>query len=121
MIFYFSAEGNSKHVSECIQNPNETLISITDAVRYGAYEYHVDEDRIGIVSPTYDWTLPAIVSEFLNKLTLHFDKKPYLFKDIPLMPASTSRCRTRGPRSLISRIPKKLRKLWGTAKRKSTN
>ena len=79
MIFYFSAEGNSKHVSECIQNPNETLISITDAVRYGAYEYHVDEDRIGIVSPTYDWTLPAIVSEFLNKLTLHFDKKPYLF------------------------------------------
>lgn len=79
MIFYFSAEGNSKHVSERILNPEETLISITEAVRTGTYEYQVSDDRVGIVSPTYDWTLPSIVSDFLKKLTLQVQKKPYFF------------------------------------------
>ena len=76
MIFYFSATGNSKYVAECIRTEGETLISIADATDKKEYNYHVSDERVGVVSPTYDWTLPSIVSEFLEKLTLNFDEKP---------------------------------------------
>ena len=79
MIFYFSATGNSKYVAECIRAEGEQLIPITDAMDKKEYDFHVSDERIGIVSPTYDWTLPSIVSEFLESLTLHFDSKPYLY------------------------------------------
>jgi formate hydrogenlyase subunit 6/NADH:ubiquinone oxidoreductase subunit I len=79
MIFYFSATGNSKYVAECIRAEGEKLISIVDAVDNNEYIYHVSDERVGVVSPTHDWTLPSIVSEFLEKLTLNFDRKPYLY------------------------------------------
>ena len=79
MIFYFSATGNSKYVAECIRTEGETLISIADATDKKEYNYHVSDERVGVVSPTYDWTLPSIVSEFLEKLTLNFDEKPYIY------------------------------------------
>lgn len=45
----------------------------------GQHLFSVTGDRVGIVSPTYDWTLPSIVSEFLAQLELRFERKPYLF------------------------------------------
>lgn len=79
MIFYFSATGNSKYAAECIAADGEHLISITDAAEKNEYDYTVSDERVGFVSPTYDWTLPSIVREFLQKLTLHFEKKPYIY------------------------------------------
>lgn len=79
MIFYFSATGNSKHVAESIASKGEKLISIAEAMDKGQHHFSVTDDRVGIVSPNYDWTLPSIVSEFLAQLELRFEKKPYLF------------------------------------------
>lgn len=79
MIFYFSATGNSKHVAESIASKGEELISIAEAMDKGQHLFSVTDDRVGIVSPTYDWTLPSIVSEFLAQLELRFERKPYLF------------------------------------------
>jgi Pyruvate/2-oxoacid:ferredoxin oxidoreductase delta subunit len=79
VIFYFSATGNSKYVAECISAEGERLIPIAEAVDQNQYDFVVSDERVGIVSPTYDWTLPSIVSAFLAKLTLHFDETPYLY------------------------------------------
>lgn len=79
MIFYFSATGNTKHVVSKIKHENETVVSIEEAVKSEQFSYIVTEERVGIVSPTYDFVLPSIVSEFLNKLTIKFEEKPYTF------------------------------------------
>ncbi|MGN0034523.1 MAG: EFR1 family ferrodoxin [Coriobacteriales bacterium] len=79
MIFYFSATGNSKYVAERIAADGEQLVSITDATDKNEYDYQTSDERVGVVSPTYDWTLPSIVSEFLQKLALRFDERPYLY------------------------------------------
>ena len=79
MIFYFSATGNSKYVASRIRQPDEEMIPIADAVKQGKYSYTIGDGRLGIVSPTYDWTLPSIVSEFLEKLNISFTAKPYVY------------------------------------------
>jgi len=79
MIFYFSATGNSKHVAESIASQGEEMVSIAEAMDKGQYLFPVSDERVGVVSPTYDWTLPSIVSEFLTQLELRFEKRPYLY------------------------------------------
>lgn len=79
MIFYFSATGNSKCVTESIAEDGEQLISIVDATDKNQYDFHVTDERVGIVSPTYNWTLPSIVSDFLQKLTLELEGNPYIY------------------------------------------
>lgn len=79
MIFYFSATGNSLHVAQSIATEGERLISIAEAMQNKELSYDINDDRLGIVSPTYDWTLPNIVREFLEKMELTFPQRPYLF------------------------------------------
>lgn len=79
MIIYFSATGNSKYVASRIQQPGEEMIHIPDAVKNGIYNYTVKDGRLGIVSPTYNWTLPSIVSDFLKKMKVTFVGKPYIY------------------------------------------
>ena len=79
MLFYFSATGNTKHVAEKIKEPQEEMISIEEACKAESYEYTVKDGRFGILSPTYAWGLPSIVYEFLEKLKLRYETKPYSF------------------------------------------
>ena len=79
MLFYFSATGNTKHVVENIKLKDETIISIEEAAKRGTYQFQLSESRLGIITPTYDFVLPSIVEEFLQKLDIHFDNKPYTF------------------------------------------
>lgn len=80
MIFYFSATGNCKYVATRLAKEEETLVSIIDAMKDGQFTYAVSKgDVVGIISPTYNWTIPSIVSDFLEKLTLIYDKKPYVY------------------------------------------
>jgi Pyruvate/2-oxoacid:ferredoxin oxidoreductase delta subunit len=65
MILYFSATGNSKHVAERIAAAtNDKAISIetNPVVSLAA------DEPLGIVTPTFDWTLPLNVKEFLTGL-----------------------------------------------------
>ena len=79
MLIYFSATGNTKHVVDEIKLKDETIISIEEAAKRGTYQFQVSESRLGIVTPTYDFVLPNIVEEFLQKLDIHFRNKPYTF------------------------------------------
>lgn len=79
MIFYFSATGNSKHVANYIKNENESVVRMDIALKENKFVYEIDDDRIGIVSPTYCWGMPSITEEFLSKVSFIFKKKPYIF------------------------------------------
>lgn len=75
MIFYFSATGNCKYVSQRIAAHNgETAISITECVKQQKYHFSSDNGTVGIITPTYAWGLPSIVRDFLNELVL--DERP---------------------------------------------
>lgn len=75
MILYFSATGNCKYVAVRLsETDSQELISIPDCVKENRYAF--EDDTIGIVSPTYDWGLPSIVKEFLEKALF---KTGYLF------------------------------------------
>lgn len=80
MIIYFSATGNSTYVAKQLQEENERLIFIPDAIKNGEFEYEVGpREKVGIITPTYNWTIPSIVEEFLRKLVLKYDFKPYIY------------------------------------------
>lgn len=80
MIFYFSATNNSKYVANMMKKEDEKLIFIPDALDNNIFEYDVlDGEDVGIISPTYNWTMPSVVSEFLTKLKLNFKTKPYIY------------------------------------------
>lgn len=79
MLVYFSATGNTKHVVDEIKIDGEKVVSIDEAIKNDLYEYEIDNNRLGILTPTYFWGLPSIVYEFLEKFTLSFDDKPYTF------------------------------------------
>lgn len=81
MIFYFSATGNSKHAAEVIgKKTGEELKDITECVKENQFAYQVSgEERIGIISPTYCWGLPAIVMEFLKKWEVEAQDNTYFY------------------------------------------
>ena len=66
MILYFSATGNCKYVAARLaEAEGQEALSIVDCIRQGRFAFA--DEAIGIVSPTYDWTLPSIVREFLTR------------------------------------------------------
>lgn len=69
MILYFSATGNCKYVATRLaQSTKQEIISIVDCIYENRYNFR--NDIIGIISPTYDWGLPSIVREFLEKVSI---------------------------------------------------
>ena len=92
MLFYFSATGNTLHVARGIAHEGERLVSMEEALRTGELSWRVDDGRLGILSPTYCWTLPSLVREFLERAEFSFESrlqsgpepdpaagKPYMF------------------------------------------
>lgn len=80
MIIYFSATGNSEYVARKLAENGERIISIPQAVDSGIYEFDVEpNEKVGIISPTYFWTIPSIVTDFIEKLKLKYTVKPYLY------------------------------------------
>ena len=72
MIIYFSATGNSEHVAKKIASKtNDEAISITKVDK-------INDNVLGIISPTYAWGLPIIVKERLEKLTF-INKPDYIY------------------------------------------
>lgn len=64
MLIYFSATGNTKHVVDEIKHENEQIVSIEEAYKNNLYKYDLQDDRIGILSPTYDWDYQALYMNF---------------------------------------------------------
>lgn len=72
MILYFSATGNCKYVATRLaQATGQKMYSIADCIRNGQYDF--SDGTVGIISPAYDWGLPSIVKEFLEKASFRTD------------------------------------------------
>ena len=72
MILYFSATGNCKYVATRLaQATGQEMYSIADCIRNGQYDF--SDGTVGIISPAYDWGLPSIVKEFLEKVSFRTD------------------------------------------------
>lgn len=66
MILFFSATGNCKYVATRLtQSVEQKMLSIVDCIQN--HQYAFSDETIGIISPTYDWGLPSIVKDFLEK------------------------------------------------------
>ncbi len=79
MILYFSATGNSEYVAKRIAAAtDDTALSITACHKKQVFSFHENYQGLGIVSPTYSWGLPIIVTEFLERLELG-DRPKYVY------------------------------------------
>lgn len=70
-IFYYTSTGNCLDVAKRIGGE---LYSIPQLLKENKLEF--EDETIGIICPTYMWSVPSIVLEFLNKAKLKAD---YLF------------------------------------------
>ena len=69
MILYFSGTGNTLEVARGIAEASgESLFDMGAAYKEGRFEVQVgDDDSLGIAFPTYRWSTPPLVDEFVKK------------------------------------------------------
>ena len=67
MVFYFTATGNSMYVAKSLE---ENIFSIPQEIQGNC---GFKDDTIGIVCPIYDYEIPRLVKNFLEKA--NFDTK----------------------------------------------
>lgn len=82
MIFYFSGTGNSRYVATNISKAQgERVISVAKEMRLNKdkYEYELqNEEKIIFVYPVYAWAPPAMVMEFMKKISFINYKENYI-------------------------------------------
>lgn len=71
LIFFFSATGNSLYVSKQIGGEDATILSIAQEIHNENPVYEAEE--IGFVFPTYCFTAPAIVQDFIARSSFKAD------------------------------------------------
>ncbi|MDO4215860.1 MAG: EFR1 family ferrodoxin [Bacteroidales bacterium] len=71
LIFFFSATGNSLYVSKRIGGDDATILSIAQEIHNENPVYEAEE--IGFVFPTYCFTAPAIVQDFIARSSFKAD------------------------------------------------
>ena len=77
MVLFFSATGNCKYVATRLaQSDGREMRSVVDCIRDDQYGF--SDDTIGIIVPTYDWGLPCIVKEFLEKASFQTEYLYYI-------------------------------------------
>ena len=70
MVLFFSATGNCKYVASRIAEATKQEVrSVVECIRDDQYNF--SDEMIGIISPAYDWGLPSIVKEFLERALFH--------------------------------------------------
>lgn len=77
MILYFSATGNSKYVAdEIAKKTGDKAVSILEA---GDTIQITENEKLGIITPTYYLGLPVIVDKFLDKVKITGTNKTYTY------------------------------------------
>ena len=79
MIFFFTATGNSKFITERIAaQTGDQIKDIAECIRTGNYSYNLAEgETVGIIVPVYYYGLPMIVGDFLRKLNVSHKSYSY--------------------------------------------
>ena len=70
-LLYFTATGNNLYLAKRLGGE---LYSIPQLIKEGIYEF--TDEKIGLIFPIYNWSVPANVEEYLSKVTLNSD---YIF------------------------------------------
>lgn len=81
MIFYFTGTGNSQYVATKIAyETDDRYVSIGEAMKESYFEYNLKRgERLGFVVPTYYWSLPSIVIDFIKAVSIKLDKSNYVY------------------------------------------
>lgn len=75
MIYYYSAEGNSRHIAELL---GKLLGDKVADVRSSNVETTCTSERIGFVFPVHCWGVPPVMHEFIERLSVQSDS-PYVW------------------------------------------
>ncbi|MDO5016430.1 MAG: EFR1 family ferrodoxin [Eubacteriales bacterium] len=71
MILFFSGTGNSKYVAQRLAaGLEEQLVDLNDRIKNHNSEAIEVDGKLVVVTPTYAWRIPHVVSDFLRKTEL---------------------------------------------------
>ena len=82
MIFWFSGTGNSKFIAKCIASALETdCLNLNERIKAEDTLSVQTEENVILVTPTYAWRIPHIVSDWLEKVDLVSAKRIWFVMD----------------------------------------
>ena len=82
MIFWFSGTGNSKFIAKCIASVLETdCLNLNERIKAEDTSSVQTEENVILVTPTYAWRIPHIVSGWLGKAELVGAKRIWFVMD----------------------------------------
>ena len=82
MVLYYSGTGNSKYIAKCIASALETdCLNLNERIKTGDTSSVQTEENVILVTPTYAWRIPHIVSGWLGKAELVGAKRIWFVMD----------------------------------------
>ena len=82
MVLYYSGTGNSKFIAKCIASALETdCLNLNERIKTGDTSSVQTEENVILVTPTYAWRIPHIVSGWLGKAELVGAKRIWFVMD----------------------------------------
>ena len=82
MVLYYSGTGNSKFIAKCIASALETdCLNLNERIKAGDTSSVQTEENVILVTPTYAWRIPHIVSGWLGKAELVGAKRIWFVMD----------------------------------------
>ena len=82
MILYYSGTGNSKYIAKCIASSLETdCLNLNERIKAEDTSSVQTEENVILVTPTYAWRIPHIVSGWLGKAELVGAKRIWFVMD----------------------------------------
>ena len=81
MILFFSGVGNSRYVAyEVAKKTHDKAFAMNELLDQKKYNFKLsDGENLGIVVPVYFLGLPDIAKEYLEKLSLEYSGKQYVY------------------------------------------
>ena len=82
MVLYYSGTGNSKFIAKCIASVLETdCLNLNERIKAEDTSSVQTEENVILVTPTYAWRIPHIVSGWLGKAELVGAKRIWFVMD----------------------------------------
>lgn len=81
MILFFSGVGNSRYVAyEVAKKTHDKVYSMNELIDQNKFNFKLSNgENLGIVVPVYFLGLPSIAKDYLNKLSLEYTGKQYVY------------------------------------------
>lgn len=82
MVLYYSGTSNSKYIAKCIASALETdCLNLNERIKAEDTSSVQTEENVILVTPTYAWRIPHIVSGWLGKAELVGAKRIWFVMD----------------------------------------